>query len=164
MTSHGAPLKNLLLDPMSLAKLLDRNATHFSIEELKEYGWEGDIPDDWRIQTIERLGLTKRYREQANQSKKHSNQHRLKARKIRKEIASTGRQFYRSKAWRRLRAQFIEQTEQVCVRCGSTTDLVVDHIQPRSRNPRLALEISNLQMLCRFCNSTKKDRYESEIQ
>ena len=36
--------------------------------------------------------------------------------------------------------------------------LQVDHIKPRSKFPHLALEISNLQVLCRDCNLGKGNR------
>ena len=55
---------------------------------------------------------------------------------------------------------------KVCSECGlhikNFLDVTVDHIQPRSKYPELALDIENLCVLCRRCNSQKGDR-DSEI-
>lgn len=67
--------------------------------------------------------------------------------------------FYTTNDWRTLRAKVIRRDGKVCQGCGivikSERDITVDHIKPRSRFPDLALEISNLQVLCRSCNSSK---------
>lgn len=46
-----------------------------------------------------------------------------------------------------------------CASCGrnlySPSDATLDHIKPRSRHPHLIDTESNLQVLCRHCNSTK---------
>jgi 5-methylcytosine-specific restriction endonuclease McrA len=46
-----------------------------------------------------------------------------------------------------------------CRRCKlqiqDPNELTVDHIKPRSKYPGLALVLSNLQVLCRRCNSSK---------
>lgn len=48
-----------------------------------------------------------------------------------------------------------------CRKCGSEKKLEIDHIKPLVTHPHLALEISNLQVLCRDCHKekTKKDGY-----
>lgn len=46
-----------------------------------------------------------------------------------------------------------ERDEYRCVTCGSHIDLSVDHIHPESKGGDL--ELSNLQTLCRPCNSRK---------
>lgn len=43
-----------------------------------------------------------------------------------------------------------------CVQCGSTANLTADHIIPRARGG--SDHESNLQVLCRPCNSAKRDR------
>lgn len=43
-----------------------------------------------------------------------------------------------------------------CVKCGSGDDLCLDHIKPFSRGG--ATHESNLQTLCRSCNSKKGDK------
>lgn len=52
-----------------------------------------------------------------------------------------------------LRWQVWERDNFTCQRCGSRQRLSVDHIIPESRGG--ALDLSNLQTLCRSCNSSK---------
>lgn len=80
------------------------------------------------------------------------------ARKRQKEI-DAARMFYVSPEWRILRKQVIAEQGRRCRQCGRHVpddfDLTVDHIKPRSKFPELALDKSNLQVLCRQCNSSK---------
>ncbi len=75
--------------------------------------------------------------------------------------------FYFSEEWLRLRAQIIRRDGVICKMCGKSTlpgmDLVVDHIKPRSVFPELALDPSNLQILCLSCNSRKGNRRVEEV-
>ncbi|MCA1806848.1 MAG: HNH endonuclease [Actinobacteria bacterium] len=48
--------------------------------------------------------------------------------------------------------------------CGSTERLEVDHIRPRSHFPWLELELSNLQILCKPCNSSKSNRHYTDYR
>lgn len=71
--------------------------------------------------------------------------------------------FYRSLRWRRLRYDFMKTAESTCNACGRSRAnhgvvVHVDHILPRSKFPHLALEISNLQVLCEDCNLGKGNR------
>lgn len=60
--------------------------------------------------------------------------------------------------WAKLSKQLREQ-HPFCKECGTTKDLTVDHIIPLvDLHPELRYEISNLQVLCRRCNSRKGDR------
>lgn len=72
--------------------------------------------------------------------------------------------FYASSEWRLVRGKVIQEQGRVCQACGSRItidcDLTVDHIKPRSKFPELALDKSNLQVLCRRCNSTKGATYD----
>lgn len=43
-----------------------------------------------------------------------------------------------------------------CVKCGSVQQLTVDHIVPLARGG--GNELDNLQILCKSCNSSKRDR------
>jgi len=73
--------------------------------------------------------------------------------------------FYNSQGWKSLRFDFIKNMKSSgkmkCVHCGATGDAVhfhVDHINPRSVFPELALEIKNLQLLCADCNMGKTNK------
>lgn len=70
--------------------------------------------------------------------------------------------FYSSPEWSRLRDLVIKEEGRVCVECQrdikEDIDVTVDHIRPRSKYPDLALKRENLRVLCRQCNSRKKDR------
>lgn len=74
--------------------------------------------------------------------------------------------FYRTDAWRKVRYEALVLHGGRCQCCGrSPSDeivLHVDHIKPRSRYPKLALEPSNLQVLCDDCNLGKGARDETD--
>lgn len=75
--------------------------------------------------------------------------------------------FYSSNAWKRLRFKAFELHGNICQCCGARPPgvvLEVDHIKPRSIYPELALELDNLQILCRACNSGKSNRYDSDFR
>ncbi|MGE4283733.1 MAG: HNH endonuclease [Clostridia bacterium] len=50
---------------------------------------------------------------------------------------------------------------QICVVCAAEKDLTIDHIIPLSRGG--TNEITNLQVLCRKCNSKKHDKTMEEF-
>jgi 5-methylcytosine-specific restriction endonuclease McrA len=52
--------------------------------------------------------------------------------------------------------EFVIHRDGACVRCGSTNDLVPDHIVSRRNGGRH--HPSNLQCLCRSCNARKANR------
>ena len=65
-------------------------------------------------------------------------------------------EFFRSRAWRELRYKALRTYGAACMACGRTDgELHVDHIKPRSKFPELALDITNLQILCADCNLGK---------
>jgi HNH endonuclease len=70
--------------------------------------------------------------------------------------------FYTTPEWRVARLTVIQRDGRVCKMCSErivlSRDVSVDHIRPRSRYPELALELTNLQVLCRRCNSSKGAR------
>jgi len=64
--------------------------------------------------------------------------------------------FYNSPEWLKLRHKVLITYGPKCMLCGSVDgSMHVDHIKPRSKFPRLQLEFSNLQVLCRECNIGK---------
>lgn len=71
----------------------------------------------------------------------------------------TGDTFLQSYEWRRVRMQALKKHGARCQCCGASpaTGAVmnVDHIKPRRIYPELALDITNLQVLCGECNHGK---------
>jgi len=69
------------------------------------------------------------------------------------------RDFLTSRAWLSLRYRVLRKYGARCQCCGRAARdgaiVQVDHIQPRSRHPELALRADNLQVLCRDCNLGK---------
>lgn len=69
--------------------------------------------------------------------------------------------FLASYEWRSLRMVVIKKYGNRCMCCGAIpskdNDVVinVDHIKPRKTHPELALEVTNLQILCSPCNHGK---------
>jgi 5-methylcytosine-specific restriction endonuclease McrA len=53
------------------------------------------------------------------------------------------------------RARIMSRDNNQCQKCGATTDLTIDHIQHWSRGGSNA--DANLRVLCRPCNSQRKD-------
>ena len=54
----------------------------------------------------------------------------------------------------------LKTLDHVCSDCNKEvfgSDITLDHILPLSKHPDLALEPSNIRVLCRRCNSTKRD-------
>lgn len=75
------------------------------------------------------------------------------------------KEFYSSNKWRSLRYAKLEESKGKCVCCGRSAKdniiLHVDHIKPRSLFPELALDITNLQVLCDDCNIGKRNKYQT---
>jgi hypothetical protein len=66
--------------------------------------------------------------------------------------------FYNSPEWLKLRTEVLLVYDSVCMKCGSTDHIHVDHIKPRSKFPHLELDFDNMQVLCRTCNLEKSNR------
>lgn len=79
----------------------------------------------------------------------------------RRRSGSSGVGFYNSREWRELRYRVLTKSDGRCQCCGAKAidggRLHVDHIKPRSKFPELALEESNLQVLCEDCNLGKSN-------
>ena len=71
--------------------------------------------------------------------------------------------FYISKEWRAFRTRMLKQLDHICNDCGIEVfgnNITLDHILPMSKHPDLALEPTNIRVLCRVCNSRKRDLVE----
>jgi 5-methylcytosine-specific restriction endonuclease McrA len=83
---------------------------------------------------------------------------------IRKQEIEEQQRFYNSPEWKDLRRHVLRERPHVCELCGRRiyreNDVTVDHIKPRSKFPELDLDKSNLQVLCRRCNSSKGATYD----
>lgn len=74
-------------------------------------------------------------------------------------VPVTSREFLDTYAWRSLRMRVLTKRGARCECCGASPKdgivINVDHIKPRMKFPELALEESNLQVLCDVCNHGK---------
>jgi HNH endonuclease len=72
-------------------------------------------------------------------------------------------EFLSSHQWKRTRMKALTLYGNVCECCGASPKtgamICVDHIKPRSLFPHLALDITNLQILCEECNSGKGNAF-----
>lgn len=107
------------------------------------------------------LARKKRYAKLAFKKQDQKLQRAQRTRRVALKKPDDG--FYKSEAWRSLRFTALKRADGKCVLCGrSQRDhgviLHVDHIKPRSLYPKLALDGSNLQVLCEDCNLGKSNR------
>lgn len=144
--------------------IIDRLMPAF-LQEAKEELSEEDLIIDLKESEEEAQDRILEQKEKALKSK----QGYLKANKKLEEIIENiksdsflnfvlSKNFYNSTDWLNLRRLVFNENPNICVKCGSTTNLSVDHIKPRSKFPFKALDKSNLQILCRRCNSSKGNR------
>lgn len=86
----------------------------------------------------------------------------------RQQCELLGNNFYKSRVWKtvRQRALKIYGTEcHCCLSRGSKLEpLHVDHIKPKSLYPNLALDITNLQILCKKCNEQRSNLHETDYR
>ena len=80
----------------------------------------------------------------------HAHVSRKKSRKLSPSVV-----FTRSREWKNIRGRALEKYGTECLKCGSSENIQVDHIKPKSQYPELALDIENLQPLCWDCNKKK---------
>jgi hypothetical protein len=59
-------------------------------------------------------------------------------------------------AWRKA-SLAARKRQPWCTFCGSTADLTADHVVPLGRGGELVPEASWIRVLCRSCNSARKD-------
>ena len=81
-----------------------------------------------------------------------------------RESEGQQRGFYASWGWKALRYEVLKIYGPECMLCRSTYRPVVDHIKPRSLYPELAMEITNLQVLCNECNMGKGNHDETDFR
>lgn len=84
-------------------------------------------------------------------------------------VAAKPDSFYSSWAWKDLRYKAIKLHGRKCQCCGwvpadGNGRLVVDHIKPRRKHPKLELELSNLQVLCNDCNMGKSNKHNDDFR
>lgn len=107
-----------------------------------------------------------------NQKRSVKIEDRVRTHKVVKEIVETVRnnfngdykyitsnEFLKSSNWKRVRMAVLTKHGNRCMCCGASphdgVKICVDHIKPRVTHPELALDISNLQVLCEDCNCGK---------
>lgn len=102
------------------------------------------------------------YPEKRRELKEQSEARVVKLAEARRDTIEERDAFYASAEWKTLRDEVVREQGRVCQSCRSTIaldgDVTVDHIKPRSLYPDLSLTKSNLQVLCRSCNSKKGAR------
>jgi 5-methylcytosine-specific restriction endonuclease McrA len=64
--------------------------------------------------------------------------------------------------WKKCREQILASRLNICVVCGSTENLHVDHKLPKSKYPHLMYCTDNLQILCETCNLKKGTKVEKK--
>jgi 5-methylcytosine-specific restriction endonuclease McrA len=81
----------------------------------------------------------------------------------------TSPEFLRTPEWRRIRYDVLRANDGRCELCGRNEHqladgeyLCVDHIHSRKARPDLALEITNLAVLCTADNAGKGNRYADD--
>lgn len=94
---------------------------------------------------------------------------RGEARRRRKAVERAQRdEFLLTYEWRRLRMEVLKERGRRCECCGIVPSaengavVNVDHVKPRKLHPELALEKSNLQVLCDACNHGKGNWDETD--
>ena len=71
-----------------------------------------------------------------------------------------GKSFYTGCKWLYVKNIILKTHTPICKRCGATNkNLHVDHIKPRSKFPKQAYDLNNLQILCADCNIEKGADY-----
>ena len=69
----------------------------------------------------------------------------------------TPRPEYLTSEWRKL-SRKMRDAQPWCTRCGSTSDLTLDHVVPLSKGGAAVPDESGVVVLCRKCNSSRGAR------
>ena len=120
----------------------------------------GNIKPHDQIDPRYRTATTKRLR------KAKAKRHAAKSGTAKSTARTKRSAFYQSEEWLSVRYKALKRWGARCQCCGATRQngvrIHVDHIKPRSRYPKLALVLSNLQVLCEPCNLGKRARDETD--
>ena len=63
-----------------------------------------------------------------------------------------------TKAYRRARLKVLVRDGHVCMYCGSSEDLTIDHVLSIKHHPESAMDLDNMVIACKPCNSRKGSR------
>ena len=63
-----------------------------------------------------------------------------------------------TRAYRAARIKVLNRDGHVCMYCGSSEDLTIDHVLSIKHHPDLAMDLSNMVIACKPCNSRKGSR------
>jgi 5-methylcytosine-specific restriction endonuclease McrA len=63
-----------------------------------------------------------------------------------------------TKAYRRARVKVLNRDGHVCMYCGTSEDLTIDHVLSIKNHPELAMDMDNMVIACKPCNSRKGSR------
>lgn len=63
-----------------------------------------------------------------------------------------------TKAYRKQRLKVLARDGYTCMYCGSSENLTVDHVLPVVKHPELAMNLDNMVVACKPCNSRKGSR------
>lgn len=84
------------------------------------------------------------------------------------KVDPASREFLSTPEWRELREIALRLHGDKCQCCGAVptrfSSMNVDHIKPRTNFPKLALQLSNLQILCKSCNFTKGNQHQTDYR
>ena len=114
---------------------------------------------DWSFKDPDKPNIPYMPKQKKEAIKKSKKQNRAKAK--RKKLLNCRDDFYLSDEWRKLRYRVLKKYNATCMCCGADRSdgvkIHVDHIKPRSKWPHLALDFTNLQVLCEDCNIGKSN-------
>ena len=63
-----------------------------------------------------------------------------------------------TKKYRELRTKVLNRDGHVCMYCGSSEQLTIDHVLPVKKHPDMAMDVENMVIACKPCNSRKGAR------
>lgn len=134
----------------SISEAMLSNILTFSFPELAKNGYEIDLSN---------LGQVLEDFKQ-NESGMIKPKFVIKPNKLAKlNVDVTSKEFLATWEWKTLRYEVLLEQGAVCKCCGAKPSdgvtLCVDHIKPRRTHPQLALDKTNLQVLCNDCNMGK---------